>query len=460
MEFKILGMTATFMNGEDINICFEDSNAVQTCCHTLFIGPNGVGKSSLLRDIIDIFIEAQSWPNPLKPRRNSVHIKVLSYQIGHTKYLLERSASMCHLYKNGIRVEHKEMQFPMIIASSMGLFDKFPVNRQRTPSSSSRYNIENYCYVGPKASSNMFMSKMNIFLRSLSRINSSISNKKANDIENAFKHIGYLPELSFECVLSEKRYSVSKIKNIISSYIEPGPDNYVKEPNRKPINLDFNLSAKMLDDFDSYNLYSLYENRQGGTFSKLKCKIKTRGGTLVDFDDISSGEFNLLMLMLDIILYGDNKNILVLLDEPEISQHPNWQIDLVSMLDEALKGFSSHLLIATHSHFLVSNLPLGRSNVINLDKDEHDNVVVSYIQSETYGWSAEEVLLKVFKMSTDRSRYLAEMISRLLENIDNRIISDAKLRKDLSFLKEVSKHLSDVDPMKRVIRAIVTELSM
>lgn len=458
MEFKILKIIATFMNGEEVNIDFDDSNANKTCYHTLFIGPNGVGKSSLLRDIIDIFIEAQSWPNPIRPRKNAVHIKVLEYQIDNTRYILERSSIVCHIYKNGLPVKHEEMQFPMIIASSMGLFDKFPVYRQRIQSSSSRYNNGNYCYVGPKASSNMFMSKMNIFLRSLSRINSSISPKKAKDIENAFKHIGYLPELSFE--LSVKKYSASKFNNINSSYYEHLTNNYVKDSNREPIYIDFNLSANKLDDFDSYNLYTLYAYRQEGVYSRLKCKIKTRGGTYVDFDDISSGEFNLLLLMLDIILYGDNKNLLVLLDEPEISQHPNWQIELVSMLDEALEGYSSHLLVATHSHFLVSNLPLGRSNVINLDKDALDKVVVSYIQSETYGWSSEEVLLKVFKMSTDRSRYLAEMISNLLENIDNRAISDSKLKKDLAFLQEVSKYLSDVDPMKRVIKTIVTELSM
>lgn len=458
MEFKILKITATFMNGEYVDVNFDGSNANQTCYHTLFIGPNGVGKSSLLRDIIDIFIEAQSWPKPLKPRKNAVHIKALEYQVGHTRYTLERSASFCHLYKNGMPADIEEMRFPMIIASSMGLFDKFPVYRQRISSSSSRYNNGNYCYVGPKASSNMFMSKMNIFLRSLSRINSSITKKKAKDIENAFKHIGYLPELSFEYVLSEKRFGV--LEYINSSYYNKETNDYVNKIKGHSKYIDFNLSANMLDKFESYHLDSLFTYRQEGVFSKLKCKIKTRVGTFVDFDDISSGEFNLLVLMLDIILYGNNKNLLVLLDEPEISQHPNWQIDIVSMLDDALKGYSSHLLIATHSHFLVSNLPLGRSNVINFDKDEQNNIVVSYIQSETYGWSAEEVLLKVFKMSTDRSRYLAEMISRLLENIDNRSISDTKLRKDLTFLQEVSKHLSDVDPMKRVIRTIVSELSM
>lgn len=149
--------------------------------------------------------------------------------------------------------------------------------------------------------------------------------------------------------------------------------------------------------------------------------------------------------------------MLILLDEPEISQHPNWQIDIVSNLDKALEGYNCHFMIATHCHFLVSNLPTGRSNVIDIEKDTQRIVEVLPLKADTYGWSAEEVLLRAFKMTTDRNRYLAEVVGGLLNKMVKNEIAIAEVESELKFLKRVSVNLSDIDPMKKIINTIVNE---
>ena len=73
----------------------------------------------------------------------------------------------------------------------------------------------------------------------------------------------------------------------------------------------------------------------------------------------------------------------------------------------------------------------------------------------TYGWSAEEVLLKVFKTATDRNRYFGERISKLLEQMGNNTIKPMEVADELDELQEISLHLSDVDPMKAILRTIV-----
>lgn len=113
------------------------------------------------------------------------------------------------------------------------------------------------------------------------------------------------------------------------------------------------------------------------------------------------------------------------------------------------------LLIATHSHMLVSDLPMNRSSVTQLEKDIDGNLNATQISECTYGWSAEEVLLKVFKTATDRNRYFGERIGKLLEQMGNNTINPEKVTEELKELQEISMHLSDVDPMKAILNTIV-----
>ena len=108
---------------------------------------------------------------------------------------------------------------------------------------------------------------------------------------------------------------------------------------------------------------------------------------------------------------------------------------------------------------MVSNLPLGRSEVIDIDKDKNGNVTIEKILQSTYGWSSEEVLLKVFKMATDRSKYLAELVGEFLQALGSDTITIDEVKNKLSFLQQVSTNLSEVDPMKKVINSIVKEFN-
>ena len=180
-----------------------------------------------------------------------------------------------------------------------------------------------------------------------------------------------------------------------------------------------------------------------------------KNGKQIASEAMSSGEFAMLSMVLSISTAASDSHTLILIDEPELSLHPNWQMTIIDNLDRALKDQVCHLLIATHSHMLVSDLPMNRSSVSQWEKDKDGNLIANRIEENTYGWSAEEVLLKVFKTATDRNRYFGERIAKLLEQMGNDTISKEAVADELNELQEISQHLSDVDPMKMVLNTII-----
>jgi uncharacterized protein YerC len=76
---------------------------------------------------------------------------------------------------------------------------------------------------------------------------------------------------------------------------------------------------------------------------------------------IPSGYQNLLSMTMSVAEYSDVNDIVVFLDEPEISLHISWQIKLVAFLYGLLdskfnSGTNKFLIIATHSPEIVSGL--------------------------------------------------------------------------------------------------------
>lgn len=91
----------------------------------------------------------------------------------------------------------------------------------------------------------------------------------------------------------------------------------------------------------------------------------------VSFNDFSEGEKNLFLSNLEIYFeYSKGKKI-ILLDEIELSLHPQWQKQYINNLLKLFEFNNVHFIFVTHSPFLLSDIP--KENVIFLEKyDEKD----------------------------------------------------------------------------------------
>lgn len=81
--------------------------------------------------------------------------------------------------------------------------------------------------------------------------------------------------------------------------------------------------------------------------------IKTNHGDAIPVSALSSGEQHQIVLAYD-MLFRIEANSLVMIDEPELSLHVNWQERFLSDLDSVIGVANFDALIATHSPYIIN----------------------------------------------------------------------------------------------------------
>lgn len=209
--------------------------------------------------------------------------------------------------------------------------------------------------------------------------------------------------------------------------------------------------------------------RQLGMISAPEIQLKRSGG--YSLQESSSGEYHFFSSIVGLMATVKPTNSLILIDEPEISLHPNWQMKYLSFLRELFSHpeyATCHILVATHSHFLISDLKGDSSKIIGLKRVERNIEVINLPKNlDTFGWSAEQVLLEVFNVPTTRNLYVYEKLGEILDIIALRDTGDQIVPED-RFEVEVAKRikelqdqgidkLSNEDPLKEVIEKLISK---
>lgn len=469
-----LAILSPSQNVNYINVgSFDDPEAFPL--YSILIGTNGAGKSSLMKELVDFFIDLHAYVNKSESRLSSSNkgrLKGVRYHIDGVECEVIKLGKNYFAKIDGYIRLLEDLRLPTIVACHFGAFEKFPTQKING-STQTKYDVPYYKYVGAHVNGNLISSSA-IAFRLLFALNEQMDNRQRQNICSILDFIGYDHRISLSYSLVMKSKKSGDAREVISQRVEKDREyrNFSKqEKNEKIIQLykfynqksssnkirydyhiDFDSDSPSKESFDELQyIYKLKQydlvNSANVIFHKQECNITS--------EDMSSGEFAILSTVLSISAAADNPHTLVLLDEPELSLHPNWQMTLIDNLDRALANQVCHMIIATHSHMLVSDLPMKRSSVTQLEKDEKGNLNATAISECTYGWSAEEVLLKVFKTATDRNRYFGERIGRLLEKMGNNSIQPKEVTDELKELQEISKHLSDIDPMKKILNTIV-----
>jgi predicted ATPase len=408
--------------------------------YTLIVGENATGKTRLLNKIVQSLLQID-------------------------KNITSKSESKKKL---GIEIIEKKPANLMVVTTAYN--DKFPfVNNEDN-------SFYNYCGIRETSNGSWTSSLSRKTIENICNI--SGDNNKSESLIKVLDILGFSSDIKIEITLKNKRVMMDPLVN--KKYIEKafssnasnryrmqsksldgvGDDmiekcldvlNLIKfEQEAKHGYIPISLSVEAFDLTDTYKLIDTL--RRVGLIKDIELKLdndKNKNSHL--FKDASSGESQLLFSLSSIIRYV-KKGSVIIIDEPEISLHPNWQIKYFSILKSVLNTVSEcHIIVASHSHFLVSDLDPNTSYLVSLVRGE-DGVLAKEVDVSTFGWSPESILYNIFNVRTSTSLYLERDLNKALHMIAT---SDPDLEK-LMLLRDKFNKLTfdDVDPLNQVIKSI------
>lgn len=451
---------------------------------TLMIGPNGTGKSTVLSNIQKILLDVYNYKKSSTKTHMSREIDyTLEYQIGKNIYTIINENRKRKFFEKGKEISLNSLRLPRkLIASAFSINDRFTFMQQ------SEEPLEEYSYLGIKSSDNV----ARVGETSKNLVLNIVSSSQKGNFTKMLKYIMEYVELCPVIKIKYRTKANEKLKDIITennvftlqnkflkkikktellntSFTDhheilefihkfSNKDSRIFSMENDTISITFNLNdhERYYEYYDEFHmLWHLFEI---GILEAPVVYIKKKD--FFKLEDASSGESQYLSTMINILSKID-KDSLVLIDEPEISLHPNWQNKYIHGIKEIFKhNYSScHFILATHSHFMVSDLEKGMSSLVSLELEKEFKTKIRLRDEETFGWSVEDVLLNIFGMATDRNYYLADELDKLLLEISIGEITEG-MKSKVKELNRMSKNLKAADPLKEVIALISSKVEI
>jgi predicted ATPase len=484
---------------------------------TVIIGANGTGKSNLFRIVIELLKELNDLSRGKSRSYNvdgnfnlkfSVNGDIFEYaNIASEGKSIENNnepekGNPAFLLRNGDKIDFELAQFPLaIVANSIMLTDKFPFFRKEKNEDGEQVDaFPRYKYLGVRnipqsASTRAYVRRTVEFIveqfekRESNKTGFIAALKRATDfleLENSIDIFYYTSNNS-------KFFKGDLTPEGLDAYFEPIREKYPKPEDNPPFKLNQYLKIKedrkllqSICDFCNnlvnedkleklpykyssirkitYNLIEpdLFERlnvefpmlehlRQLGMISSPEIQLKRAGG--YSLQESSSGEYHFFSSIVGLMATVKPTNSLVLIDEPEISLHPNWQMKYLSFLRELFSHSeyaTCHILVATHSHFLISDLKGDSSKIIGLKRAGREIEIIDMPKGiDTFGWSAEDVLYKIFGLRTTRNHYVEVDMRELLHSISEKKQNKPELEVIIKRLESVK--LNNEDPLNLII---------
>lgn len=477
-KHPILGSTSlTFCNDEILKSNDEIYN-------TVIIGANGIGKSYILKVIIDIFNYIHHRLLDSNDSNNLPYRFKLTYYINGDKCVLSSMPKgmepvgrgeryNVYYYLNDHQTPLLKCKLPLrLIASSMTINDKF---RAKSDDFYKYNGIRNENSPNTTGTRTLVRKTVNSIISCI-----SYKNKFREELKCLLSKLGLQEKMTISYGMRHKEVflkrnitpdSLSDIFDNRKKYfplrdtdiwgktfflkVKERPDKIkiitdflsrvaLRNYKRKRYVLEYDIinSSEIVQDAEAIDLLSKLDIL---TFPSIKVYKNYEN---YNFMDSSSGETNLLCQFIG-ILSAIQEDSLVIIDEPENSTHPNWQINYIGWLKEIFGQYNScHFVIATHSHFILTDLQENNSTIIALEKA--DGKLKNIAENlNTFCWSVDDILYNVFHVRNTRNSVFENKMVRLYQMISD---NNTDQEETNQLIKELETYkLSIDDPLNKLI---------
>lgn len=484
-KHPIFGYADLNFSDREVNLAHPSGSLI-----SVIIGRNGIGKSYLLRAIVEIFRTVDA----IIHRGEDVKIPNLDYRFGVKYYLDGHEYAITDIHAGltpvGRNVGHtflfkvdnhnatwQDIRLPQrIIASSMTIADKFPtpsvgiynyrgVRSERTPSTTGTRTIVRKAVDGIVDS----LAHKHTTREDISIILSELGFQSHLEIRYRFRYKGVFlrsdinPELLNDIYTNWRNYFQGRTGEVwgtkyynalsndsdkvelVCSFLSRCASNEEVSRNNLLVYNVFDENNTLVDDSEVIRLLS---NLDILTFPEFKV-YKQGNEKGYDFVDSSSGETQQLCQFIS-IMSSIESDSLILIDEPENSSHPNWQMSYIGWLQKIFKNYRDcHFLIATHSHFLLTDMQPEWGRIIALDKDGNGLKNIVDEGMNTFCWSTDDILYRVFHVRNTRNSAFENDLYTLYDLLSKENGDVEEIRKLVNKLEQFV--LAPGDPLKLII---------
>lgn len=466
--FTLLSFKITHKESAIYNCIFTDNQKHNRNLplSSIIIGENGSGKSYLLSQIADFFRFIQRIANKEKKPYYKYENASVEYLMDSDSYFINKDKNKVVFYINGVQTDLLSVKLPTkIIAMSFMVNDKF---------SFSRFEEDDfYDYRGVRATSNASYTSTIKRMITNSLISSIGYKDKLKTVKDTLHFLDMTEKLAITYILNRKtlfkkqpplKTIISKIDAILrrKQYVNEHEFYRMKE-NPEMILHDIDVLYKECSEKNGRIHLTLDLGDKGPivktslfqSLSRLE-KLEFISNPDIEFykkdnfsfEETSSGEKNIIFTILNLIASIKN-NSLLLIDEPELSLHPTWQMKYINFIKKSIESnFDCHLIFASHSHFMISDLEPESSSLTSISQHDGERICEN-IEYSTYAWSVENILYKVFHLRTIRNAQV-EMDLYELSGLISQKSSDIKRIEQI--LKHLEKIVLDInDPLNMII---------
>ncbi len=465
--------------------CCQDIGVPQGVYTSVIIGANGIGKSYLLRALAEIFCCLESLhagKEPTVPQYYfcvvyTSHCETMEFANFRNINPVERGRRRYTQFvfkREGGETDVQNILLPRrVIASATTISDKYVAK-----------STDMYRYKGLRNENSPSSTGTRTMVRkTVNGLLDSLDLKFGfrRELQDLLGHLGLQPKLEltynmrYKDVFVKENMTAIELQHIFEEQGEHfnrktqlwGTRNFekIKDEDLRQLEVAANFYQRVarrgFDDGRRMLRYDLLEEGHKVSEDKEALKILSSLDLLsypslkvfknedngFEFDQSSSGESSLLCQMVS-IMSDIEPGSLVLIDEPENSAHPNWQMSYMGWIKQIFEQYyNCHFVISTHSHFILTDLKPDSSDIVALEKK--GGVIKDVSEGvNTFNWSVDDILYRVFHVRNTRNYVFEGKVIDLYKMVSNR--ADKSATKEL--LDELSRYqLNGDDPLVKLL---------